>query len=43
MSLIGTGYKLGGQSFDTDMGARYWAKRFNGARRVLKFEAQDDS
>lgn len=25
----------------SDMGARYWAKRFNGARRILKSEVQD--
>ncbi|MFZ1547604.1 MAG: C40 family peptidase [Candidatus Nitrotoga sp.] len=27
----------------SDMGARYWAKRFDGARRLLKSEAQDGS
>lgn len=27
----------------SDMGERYWAKRFNGARRILQSVARDDS
>ncbi|MEO6423734.1 MAG: C40 family peptidase [Candidatus Nitrotoga sp.] len=27
----------------SDMGARYWTKRFNGARRILQSVTQDDS